>query len=190
MDFYIESVLKCVSLGPAQHNDWFFFFLADDPQNDYFVFLKKKNELEPIFKKKFYNDTFYKVVLEQKRCINGIYGIFSIFFITLNFLTFTYFWLCWIFTSSLLRGFSPAAVSGACCLVMGYGLLTAAASSVEDVGSTVWGLQWVWHAGLAAPGVWNRCGILPHRRQNPRPLHWRVNSNPLIHQASLYFHNI
>lgn len=88
-------------------------------------------------KKKFYHDTFYKVVLEQKRCINGIYCIFPIFFITLNFLKFTYFWLCWIFTSSLLRGFSPAAVSGACCLVMVYGLLTVAASSVAEVGSTV-----------------------------------------------------
>ena len=114
-----------------------FFFLADDPQNDYFVFLKKKKGLEPTLKKKLYHDTFYKVVLEQKRCINGIYCIFPIFFITLNFLKFTYFWLCWIFTSSLLRGFSPAAVSGACCLVMGYGLLTAAASSVAEVGSTV-----------------------------------------------------
>lgn len=31
-----------------------YFFLADDPQNDYFVFLKKKKGLEPTLKKKNY----------------------------------------------------------------------------------------------------------------------------------------
>ena len=61
-------------------------------------------------------------------------------------------------------------------------LLTAVTSLVAEPGSGARGLSGCGTYGLRCPMV---RGLLPDQGQNPRPLHWQADSQPLGHQESL-----
>ena len=95
---------------------------------------------------------------------------------------FIYFWgLRWVFIAG--RGLSLVPVSGGSS-GWGDGLLVVASLGAEQrsrhAGSRAQAQQ-LWRNGLSCPEA---CGIHPDQGLNPCPLHWQMDSLPLIHQEA------
>ena len=98
------------------------------------------------------------------------------------------FMLYWVFTTACCRewgilstcGAWPAhwggfSCSGAKALAQEWAGFSSWALGLENEGSVIMA------HGLGGPEA---CGIFPHQRLNPCPLHWQVDSYPLDHQGS------
>ena len=78
--------------------------------------------------------------------------------------------------------FGCAGSSLLCSLVVAQELLIAVTSLIAEHSSGARGLSGCGAYGLRCPVV---RGLLPDRGRNPRPVHWRADSQPLGHQESL-----
>ena len=108
------------------------------------------------------------------------------------------FWLCWVFIAACV--FPQLQQVGATPQLKFMNFPSWWLLLLWHTGSGVLGLQQLWHVGSVFVSLQLQstgsevvvhglscsaaCRIFPHRRQNPRLLHWQTDSLPLSHQGS------